>query len=128
GPAPTATPENIVANWKPKPQELARKLIAKYGAPQEATPQRLVWHNNTPWRRTVLYNQEVPHYFPRPHSDMLEQTVSLRVPPDRAGEITTFNGSMLVDRTRGEISARCDSEEANFAAINLAYEILEHIK
>jgi len=59
---------------------------------------------------------------------MLEQTVSLRVPPERVAELAAFSGSLLVDRTRGELSSRCDSEEANFAAINLTYEILEHIK
>ena len=128
--APTGNqaPESVIANWKSGPQQLARTLISKYGPPQEVTPQRLVWHNNTPWKRTTVLNQEVAHNFPKPHNDMLEQTVSLRVSGEQVRDITTFNGSLLVDRTRGEISARCDSEEANLAAINLVYEILSHIK
>ena len=118
----------VISGWKSGPQELARKLISKYGPPQEVTAHRLVWHNNSPWRRTVVFNQEVAHNFPRPHHDMLEQTVSLRVPAEKVRELAAFNGSLLIDRTRGEISARCDSEEANTAAINLAYEILSHSK
>ena len=121
-------PESVIANWKTGPQQLARNLIAKYGPPQEVTPQRLVWHNNTPWKRTAVLNQEVPHNFPKPHNDMLEQTVALRVAPDMVRELNVFNGSLLVDRTSGEVSSRCDSEEANFAAINLAYDILSHAK
>ncbi len=128
GPAGSPTPEGVIANWKSGPQAIARNLLAKYGPPQEVTPQRLVWNNNTPWTRTTVINQEVPHNFPKPHNDMLEQTVAMRVPADQVRDITSFNGSLLVDRTRGEISARCDSEEANFAAINLAYEILSHVK
>ena len=121
-------PESVIANWKGGPQQLARQLIAKYGEPQEVTAQRLVWHNNAPWKRTAILNQEVPHNFPKPHHDMLEQTVALRVGADEVRNLNVFNGSLLVDRTRGEVSARCDSEEANLAAINLAYEILTHVK
>ena len=128
GPAGNPAAETVISGWKTGPQELARKLVAKYGPPQEVTPHRLAWHHNSPWRRTVVFNQEVAHNFPRPHNDMLEQTVSLRVPAEKVRELTAFNGSLLIDRTRGEISARCESEEANTAAINLAYEILSHTR
>jgi hypothetical protein len=120
--------DSVIANWKAQPQELARKLIAKYGPPQEVTSQRLVWHNNAPWKRTVLSNEEVPHYFPKPHNDILEQTIALKIPADEIRDLNEFHGSLLVDRTRGELSAHCDSEEANFATINLAYDIIAHTK
>ena len=31
---------------------------------------------------------------------------------------------MIVERTKGELSARCEGEEANFLAINLAHQIV----
>lgn len=116
--------EQLLQSWKAKPQDLARKLIAKYGPPQESTPQRMIWHHNGPWKQTVLLNEEIPHNFPKPHTDMLEQTVEYRVPPEKVDELTEFDGSVLVDRTRGQLSARCDSEEGNLLAINLANEII----
>lgn len=32
---------------------------------------------------------------------------------------------MVVNRTRGELSARCHDEEANFLALNLAHDVIE---
>ncbi|MCA1574073.1 MAG: hypothetical protein LC770_05950 [Acidobacteria bacterium] len=121
--ADKATVEGIIAGWKSKPQEVARTIIAKYGQPNEATAMRLVWHNNGPWKRTELVNEEVPHSFPKPHPDMLKQTISFRVPSDKFDELAEYDGSVVVERTKGEIAARCDKEEANFLALNLANEI-----
>ncbi len=121
--ADQATVEQIIVSWKAKPQEVARTVIAKYGLPQEATAMRLVWHNNGPWKRTELVNEEIPHSFPKPHPDMLKQTISYQVPTDRFDELAAYDGSVIVERTKGEIAARCDKEEANFLALNLANEI-----
>jgi len=119
-----ATVERIISGWKMKPQEAARKTIAKYGLPQEASAMRLVWHNNGPWKMTELVDEEVPHNFPKPHPDFLKQTISYRVPPDKFDELAEYDGSVIVERTKGEIAARCDLEGANFLALNLAHEIV----
>ena len=116
--------EQIIAGWKSKPQEVARKMIAKYGQPNEATATRLIWFNNGPWKRTELVNEEIPHQFPKPHHDMLLQAINYRVPPDKFDELAEYDGSVIAERTKGEIMARCDMEEANFLALNLAHEIV----
>ncbi|MCA1601979.1 MAG: hypothetical protein LC776_10185 [Acidobacteria bacterium] len=118
------TAEQIIAGWKAKPQEVARKMIAKYGQPNEATANRLIWHNAGPWKRTELVNEEIPHRFPKPHNDMLYQAISYRVPPDKFDELAAYDGSVIVERTKGELAARCDMEEANFLALNLANDIV----
>jgi hypothetical protein len=120
-----ATVEQIITGWKPTPQEVARTVIAKYGMPQEATAERLVWHNNGPWKRTELVNEEIPHSFPKQHPDMLKQTISYQVPTDKFDDLAEYDGSVIVERTKGEISARCDKEEANFLALNLADDIVK---
>jgi hypothetical protein len=38
--------------------------------------------------------------------------------------IAQFDGSILVDRTRGEVSARCDSEAANVLGLNMVHELV----
>jgi hypothetical protein len=115
--------EQVIASWKAKPAEVARTMIKKYGPPQEVTSNRLVWHANGSWKFTELVNEEIPHSFPMPHTDMLYQSIAYRIDPEDADELIQYDGSVILERTKGEIAARCDKEEANFLAINLAHEI-----
>jgi hypothetical protein len=39
-----------------------------------------------------------------------------------------FDGSAMVDRTAGEVSARCHDEQANFLALNLMHDIVTGAK
>lgn len=116
--------QTVIKSWKEQPRAVAQTMMKKYGAPQEVTAQRLVWHNNGPWKRTVLINEEIDHDFPMPHKDMLRQVVNYSVPPEKFDELAMYDGSVIVDRTRGEISARCDKEPANFIALNLAHGVV----
>src|SRR5215216_5296202 len=76
--------ERIVADWPAPQQNVARQLLAKYGPPNEATPTRLFWHHNRPWKRTELTSDAVVHHWPAPHTDFL--TPVPRLPgPTRAG-------------------------------------------
>lgn len=120
-----ATVRNIIAAWPKVARQAAETTVEKYGPPDEASSNRLIWHENGPWRRTVVYSEEVPHRFPTPHHDVLEQYIPYKVPVEKFNELAAFDGSVLVDRTKGEISARCEGEEANFLALNLANEIVE---
>lgn len=115
---------HIIRTWPTASRRLARTLVDRYGMPHEATDSMLVWHYNSPWKRTVLYRDGVPHNFPRPHTDQLEQTIEYRVLPEKCSELASFDGSIMVDRTRGELSVHCDSEEANILLLNLAHEIV----
>lgn len=36
----------MIAAWKATPQEVAKKMLAKYGQPQEVTANRLIWPDN----------------------------------------------------------------------------------
>jgi hypothetical protein len=116
--------EPVIAQWPSIPQQAARRMIARYGLPQEATPSRLIWFGNGPWKRTIVYRDEVPHNFPKPHTDVLEQFIDYRIPPDRADDVMSFDGSVIPERTKGEVSARCDMEEMNFLALNLMHDIV----
>ncbi len=115
---------HIIRTWPATSRRLARIMVERYGMPHEATDSLLIWHYNSPWKRTILYRDGVPHHFPASHIDQLEQTIEYRVPPEKCSELTSFDGSLVVDRTRGELSAHCDSEEANTLLLNLAHEIV----
>lgn len=58
-----------------------------------------------------------------PHKDVLEQVIDYRVSTDKVDDLAAYDGSVIVERTKGELSARCDKEEANFLALNLANDV-----
>jgi hypothetical protein len=116
--------DEILKAWPNVAKTAALTMIQKYGPPDEACSGRLVWHNNGPWRRTVVYAEEVEHNFPTPHHDVLEQYIPYRVPVGKFDQLAAFDGSVLVDRTKGEISARCEGEGGNLLALNLANDIV----
>jgi hypothetical protein len=114
----------MIAAWPSSSRTAADQMIAKYGAPDEQTASMLIWHDRGPFRRTIVHRDEVTHAFPRQHLDVLEQVIPYRVPPEMADELAAFNGSLSFDRTKGELSARCDREAMNVLALNLADELL----
>ncbi|GEL76991.1 hypothetical protein [Tenuibacillus multivorans] len=114
----------IINNWENKPQETARKLIDKYGYPQEATMSKLIWYNNGPWKRTIIHRDTIPHNFPHPHPDFLEQTIDYEVPLHLYDNLAVFDGSLTIDRTKGEVTSMCDQEAMNMLSINVLNDIV----
>ncbi len=119
-----AEAERIIESWPDPQKNVARQMIESYGPPNEATPSRLFWYRNGPWKRTEITRDSVVHNWPTVHTDFLTQTIDYRVPPDMIGAVAKWDGSVIVDRTRGEVSARCDSEAANVLAMNMVHEIV----
>jgi hypothetical protein len=115
--------DRLVAGWAPASREAAAAMADKYGPPAEQTASTLVWHATGPWKRTVIYRGEVPHAFPKPHTDVMEQFIDYRVPTDKFDELAEYDGSVIAERTKGELSARCDKEAMNFLALNLANDV-----
>lgn len=114
----------IIEDWPAPQKNVAGQMIEKYGPPNEATPTKLFWYGNGPWKRTELSRDVVTHHWPTVHSDFLTQVIDYRVPPEMFHLIAMFDGSILCDRTRGEVSARCDSESANVLGMNMVHEIV----
>lgn len=111
-------------DWPREPRDLADAMIERYGPPDDVLPSRLIWHGNGAWKRTELFRDGVPHRFPKEHTDYLEQAIDYRVPPDKTGDLLRFDGSVMFERTKGELSARCDKEAMNVLAINLAHDVV----
>ncbi|HTX23177.1 MAG TPA: hypothetical protein VMD03_00840 [Steroidobacteraceae bacterium] len=116
--------ERHLVGWPAATRKLAAELVAKYGRPRGTTGHELIWGASGSWTRMVLYRVGVKHNFPRPHEDVLEQAVNYRVPVEKIADLITYNGSLIVDRTRGELAAHCDSEAQNTIAINIADDIV----
>ena len=116
--------ERIIDEWPGPQKNIARQMLEKYGPPNEATPTKLFWYDNAPWKRTELTSEWVAHNWPAPHTDFLTQVIDYRVPPEMAHLVTMFDGSILLDRTKGEVAARCDSEAANVLGLNMVHELV----
>ena len=116
--------DGIVAGWPEAARMGVQAMVKQYGPPNEATPTKLMWYRNDPWKRTVLTSDEVLHKFPSPHADFLTQWIDYKVPVDKFAVIGAYDGSCLVDRTTGEAGARCDSEAANMLTLNLMHDLV----
>jgi hypothetical protein len=115
---------SITDNWPANTKEASNHLINKLGLPDEITSTTLVWKDRGVWKKTVLMKEGIPHDWPMAHTDYLLQTINYKVPVDKVDELARFDGSVIVDRTKGTLSARCDKEEMNFLALNLAHDVI----
>ena len=115
----------IIEQWPEAPKKAAEKILDHYGPPNEATRTKLFWYRTEKWARMELTADEVVHNFPTPHTDYLTQYVDYAVPAEKANELIAFDGSVILDRTAGQIGARCDHEAYNTLTLNLAVEIIE---
>lgn len=111
--ASMAAAQAVLEQWPEAPKMTAGPLLDHCGPPDEATPGRLFWYQKGPWSRMEITADQVAHNFPTPHIDYFTQFVLYPVPPERAGDLLAFDGSGILDRTTGEIGARCDHEAFN---------------
>lgn len=117
-----------IRDWPEESREAAGLVIDKYGEPDEATDTQLVWHRRAPWKRIIASKAFYRHEFPAPHYDSVETVIDYRVPIDKFSALAAFDGSVVVERTAGEVSARCHDEEANNLALNLMHDIVTGAK
>lgn len=116
--------EKMMSDWPQASKDAAMFMTKKYGAPAAMSADMIVWGKTGPWKRTVVYKMEYAHEFPGPHTDVMQQWIDYRVPTHHFNDLAMYDGSVVVERTTGEISARCDKEAANFLALNLTDEIV----
>jgi hypothetical protein len=117
-----------IRDWPEESREAAQLVIDQYGEPDEATDTQLTWHKPGPWKRIVASKAFYQHDFPAPHQDAVESVIDYRVPVDKFTALAEFDGSVIVERTAGEVSARCHDEQANFLALNLMHDIVTGAK
>lgn len=124
----TQSASELLRTWPEESREAAQLVIDKYGEPDEATDSEFVWHRPGPWKRMIASKAFFRHNFPAPHIDAVKSVIDYRVPPEKFDDLAKFDGSVIVERTAGEVSARCHDEEANFLALNLMHDIVTGAK
>ena len=113
-----------LSSWPEASRMAAKEIMKKYGKPDAIGPEMLGWKDKGPWKMIHIDKQETKHSFPIEHTDMMKTTIRYEVPIGKFDDLARFDGSIIVDRTQGLMSARCDKEANNFLALNLANDIL----
>lgn len=119
---PRKAADTVTDHWSPPSAAAAKQLIARYGAPDDATPKRLTWNKKGPFLRTAVWNRPEVYRTPRDF-DLIEQTVSYKVDRAQAAELISFSPALVIDTAKGELSSRGSREEINFLNLNLADEV-----
>ena len=119
------TPESIIISWPTYSYRLARMMIAKYGQPTEAREKSLIWDDNGPWKKTVVYREDPTGRVFKKSRGRLEQSASYRVPQDKLDALARFDRELEADAEAGRLTVRSDSESENFLALNLADEVVK---
>lgn len=119
----SAQVQKMTRGWPKASREAIAFLTDKYGPPAAVTADMAVWGKAGPWKRSTVFRVEVPHQFPMAHTDVMQQWLDYKAPPSKYDELAMYDGSVVLERTSGEMSARCDKEAANFLAVNLAHEV-----
>jgi hypothetical protein len=114
-------PLTMTKLWPIESRNAAKEMYDRYGQPDVEGGDFLIWKKRGPWEKITVSRSGTLHKFPFEHYDVLEQTLPYKVPIEKLNEIVIFDGSLVVDRTRGTISARCDRESSNILALNLAH-------
>jgi hypothetical protein len=53
---------------------------------------------------------EVVNQAPNPYTDFLEQFIDYKTPADKFDAQAVYGGSVIAERRKGELSARCDNK------------------
>lgn len=118
----------IISSRPVESRKAVQLVLDVYGEPHEATASLLIWYRVGPWKRVVAYRTFFEHAFPAPHYDSVQSVIDYRVPPDKFTALAEYDGSVVVERTAGEVSARCHDEQANQLALNLMHDIVTGVK
>lgn len=115
---------SLTAGWPEASTLAAREIIVKHGDPQETTSETLIWRNIAPFKRIIVHKTTYQHKFPFLHQNAVEHVVDYRAPASKVQSVWNYNGSIVLDRTKGEMSAFGDNESQNILALNLAHDVL----
>lgn len=113
-----------IDKWPTVSRRAAADMLQRFGRPDEVTDDKLIWKNAGDFKKIMVSREQTSHHFPTPHADILTYVIDYKVPPSRFDDLAYFDGSVHADRTKGELSVRCDSHEMNVAALNLAHRII----
>lgn len=114
----------MTRGWPDSSIAAAKDMISKYGDPQETTSDSLIWRNVAPFKKIIVHKEVYNHRFPLLHQNAVEHVVDYKAPVGKVDDVWRYNGSIVLDRTKGEMSSFADNESMNILSLNLAHKVL----
>lgn len=114
----------LTKGWPEASVNAAKEMVAKYGDPQEITSDSLIWRNVAPFKKIIVHKEVYSHRFPLLHQNSLQHVVDYRGMESKINDIWKYNGSVTLDRTKGEMSSFAENEAMNILALNFAHRIM----
>lgn len=115
--------QHLVA-WPLVSARAALNVARKYGLPDNIGTTEIVWHSAGPWKSITVHRIGSPMKFPLLHRQILTQTIDWSVPQKKVDALQKFYPAIDVHQKAGTVSVTSQIEGANFAALNLAHEIV----
>ena len=117
--------EGILDTWEHKDAaNYAKTLIKDYGAPDEYSENQMTWRNISQFDETTIKNESVPHSFPKPHRDYVYSTIKMQVPVELVPVFSYVTESILIDRLKNTVTARCGDIEANAITLGFVQDVV----
>lgn len=116
--------DKITQGWPESSVKAAGEMIDKHGEPKEVTEDTLVWSKVAPFERIVVNKKVYSSKFPILHQNAVSHTVTYKVPVNKVEEVRKLSSDIMIDSTKGEMTASGDSEAMNNLALNLANDVI----
>lgn len=116
---------NLTSGWPDSAVTAAKEMVVRYGEPTEVTRDSLLWKNVPVFKRIIVHREVYSNRFPLLHQTPLEHVVNYDAKEGRIEDVSEYDGSIVFDRTRGEVSVSGENESMNILSINLAHNIMQ---
>ena len=103
---------------------LGMKLLPQFGKPDYVVVDRLIWLNPFPNIMAIkLVDESISHGFPAPHNDFVYSKAKIKLTAEQQAALAFVSGSIIVDRLRGLVIARCGALIKNQVTLGFVYDI-----
>lgn len=116
---------NLTSGWPDSSVTAAKEMVVRYGEPTEVTRDALIWKNLPVFKRIIVHREVYSNRFPLLHQTPLEHVVNYDAKENRVEEVWKYDGSVVFDRTRGEVTVSGENESMNILSLNLAHSIMQ---
>ena len=104
--------------------DYSKKLVNKFGEPNEKSDRYMVWHNTEGFKKIYIVDESIPHGFPGEHRDFVYSTREMQVPPELHEDFAKVTGSIIIDGLKGEVTARCGALIKNAVTLGFVEDVL----
>lgn len=124
--------ENVLdLSWTNKPaQDRANQIASLLGKPTSIGKKSggsATWINvsidNCEFAEWHIKDESIPHLVPAPHIDFFYVSYKLKCPHERVSELLSLSESVVYDRLKSCVTARCHFMPANIVSIYLCKKI-----